>query len=207
MPAPTSTHCLRYWDLSNHIRITDAIALWCGVEPTDLTSIGIETQCMSAKRAALETALREGRLEYEDLGVVTSRGRVFKGATISELIEKDCLVIDKSSLRRWFEQLPFADRPPFLFEESRQPVLPDGSNVAEMNSMKALAIMAHLLAKAAPGYRVGDRPNAENIGKAVLQFAQLPFGEDTRGFLSFNKKVGQALKLFEREVPSDFRRN
>lgn len=53
------SNCLRYWDLSNNIRITDAIALWCGVEPAELARLDIETQCMSAKRAALETALRE----------------------------------------------------------------------------------------------------------------------------------------------------
>ena len=205
MPAPTN--CFRYWDLSNHIRITDAVALWCGVEPAELTTLNFETQCMSAKRAALASALEEGRLDYEDLGLVTSAGKVFKGAPISELIEKDRLVIKKDSLRRWFEQLPFADRPPFLFDESREPVLPDGSDVVEMNSMKAIAIMAHLLAKAAPGYRVGDRPNAENIGTTVLEFAELPFAGETRGLQSFNKKVGQALKMFERELPSNFRKS
>ena len=30
MPHPNN--CLRYWDLADHIRIDDAIALWCGVE-------------------------------------------------------------------------------------------------------------------------------------------------------------------------------
>lgn len=205
MPAPTN--CLRYWDISNHIRLTDAIALWCGVEPSELASIGIETQCMSAKRAALMSALEEGRLDYEDLGIVTSGGKVFKGAPISELIEKDRLVIKKDSLRRWFEQLPFEDRPPFLFDESREPVLPDGSDVVEMNSMKAIAIMAWLLAKAAPTYRVGDRPNAQNIGEGVLGFANDLFAGDTRGLQSFHKKVSQSLKLFERELPDSFRRN
>ena len=205
MPAPTN--CLRYWDLSNHIRITDAIALWCGVEPTELATLNFETQCMSAKRAALETALRDGKLEHKDLGIVTGGGKVFTGAPISELIEKDRLVIDKASLRRWFEQLPFEDRPPFLFDESREPVLPDGSDVVEMNSMKAIAIMAWLLAKAAPTYRVGDRPNAQNIGEGVLGFANDLFAGDTRGLQSFHKKVSQSLKLFERELPNSFRRN
>lgn len=205
MPAPTN--CLRYWDLSNHIRITDAIALWCGVEPTELATLNFETQCMSAKRAALETALRDGKLEHKDLGIVTGGGKVFTGAPISELIEKDRLVIDKASLRRWFEQLPFEDRPPFLFDESREPVLPDGSDVVEMNSMKAIAIMAWLLAKAAPTYRVGDRPNAQNIGEGVLDFANDLFAGDTRGLQSFHKKVSQSLKLFERELPNSFRRN
>ena len=205
MPAPTN--CLRYWDLSNHIRITDAIALWCGVEPTELATLNFETQCMSAKRAALETALRDGKLEHKDLGIVTGGGKVFTGAPISELIEKDRLVIDKASLRRWFEQLPFEDRPPFLFDESREPVLPEGSDVVEMNSMKAIAIMAWLLAKAAPAYRVGDRPNAQNIGEGVLGFANDLFAGDTRGLQSFHKKVSQSLKLFERELPNSFRKN
>lgn len=51
---------------------------------------------------------------------VSSRGQVFKGAPINDLLEKDRLVINKASLRRWFEQLPFDDRPAFLFEEARQ---------------------------------------------------------------------------------------
>ena len=60
MPTPTSSnHCLRYWDLADHIQIDDAIALWCGVEPAELAKLNFETQCMSAKRAALVTALRD----------------------------------------------------------------------------------------------------------------------------------------------------
>ena len=54
----TSNHCLRYWDLADHIRIDDAIALWCGVEPAELATLNFETQWMSAKRATLVTALR-----------------------------------------------------------------------------------------------------------------------------------------------------
>ena len=167
MPAPISSNCLRYWDLADHIQLSDAIALWCGVEPAELAELKYETQCMSAKRAALVTALRDGRLEYEDLGIVTNQGKVFKGAPVDELIEKDRLVINKASLRRWFEQMPFDDRPPFLFDEARQPVLPDGSNVTEMTSLKALALMATLLAQSSAKYRAGERPNSEAIGKAV----------------------------------------
>jgi hypothetical protein len=63
---PNPNNCLRYWDLADHIRIDDAIALWlwCGVEPAELASLNFETQCMSAKRAALVAALRTERLEY-----------------------------------------------------------------------------------------------------------------------------------------------
>lgn len=200
MPAPISTNCLRYWDLADHIQLPDAIALWCGVEPAELAKLNFETQCMSAKRAALVTALREGRLEYEDLGIVTSQGKVFKGAPVDELIEKNRLVINKASLRRWFEQMPFDDRPPFLFDEARQTVLPDGSDVAEMNSLKAIALMAHLLAKSSTKFETGQRPNAEAIGRAVNEAAQTFMSGDTRGLQSFNKKVGEALKLYGPEI-------
>lgn len=86
---PNPNNCLRYWDLADHIRIDDGIALWCGVEPAELASLNFDTQCMSAKRAALVAALRSERLEYEDLGIVTAHGRVYKGAPIDELLEKN----------------------------------------------------------------------------------------------------------------------
>jgi hypothetical protein len=200
MPPPNPSNCLRYWDLSNQIRITDAIALWCGVEPAELAKLNFETQCMSAKRAALVTALREGRLEYEDLGIVTGQGKVFKGAPIDELLDKDRLIIDKASLRRWFEQLPFDDRPEFLFDETRQTVLPDGSDVAEMNSLKALALMAHLLARSSSKYQTGERPNSEAIGRAVNEAMQTFAPGDARGLRSFHKKLSDALKIFGPEI-------
>ena len=60
---PNPNNCLRYWDLADHIRIDDAIALWCGVEPAELASLNFETQCMSTKRAALvNSATSMGRL-------------------------------------------------------------------------------------------------------------------------------------------------
>ncbi|MFZ1363745.1 MAG: hypothetical protein WAS90_02430 [Brachymonas denitrificans] len=193
------TNCLRYWDLADHIRIDDAIALWCGVEPAQLASLNFETQCMSAKRAALVAALRSERLEYEDLGIVTARGQVFKGAPIDELLEKNRLVINKASLRRWFEQLPFEDQPPFLFDEARQPILPDGSDVAEMSSLKALAMMAMLLAQSSQ-YRIGDRPNSDAIGKAVLEAATAYMPGNTRGLYALHKKIAEALKKYGPEI-------
>lgn len=194
------SNCLRYWDLADHIRIDDAIALWCGVEPAQLASLNFETQCMSAKRAALVAALRSERLEYEDLGLVTARGQLFKGAPIDELLEKNRLVINKASLRRWFEQLPFEDQPPFLFDETRQPALPDGSDAAEMNSLKALALMATLLAQSSAKYRTGERPNSDAIGKAVIEAATEFMPDNKRGVFSLHKKIAQALKQFGPEI-------
>lgn len=197
---PNPNNCLRYWDLADHIRIDDAIALWCGVEPSELAQLNFETQCMSAKRAALVAALRADRLEYEDLGIVLARGQVFTGAPIDELLEKDRLVINKASLRRWFEQLPFDERPAFLFDEARQPVLPDGSNVTEMSSLKALALMATLLAQSSAKYRAGERPNSDAIGKAVVEAATEFMPDNTRGLLALHKKIAEALKKYGPEI-------
>ncbi|MFM7120128.1 MAG: hypothetical protein ACKOZX_07755 [Gammaproteobacteria bacterium] len=43
---------------------------------------------MSAKRTALIAALRDGRLDEEDLGLLTGQGKVFRGAPVDEPIEK-----------------------------------------------------------------------------------------------------------------------
>jgi len=94
---PRANDCWRYWDLADQIHLMDAVALWCGVEPAELASLKFETQCMSAKKAALVAALRDGRLDYEDLGLVTSSGRTIKGAPVDELIDKGRLVIKKPS--------------------------------------------------------------------------------------------------------------
>ncbi|MFN3958228.1 MAG: hypothetical protein ACK4Q6_12055, partial [Tepidimonas ignava] len=103
---------------------------------------------------------------------------------------------------RWFEQLPFEDRPAFLFDEARQPVLPDGSNVEEMNSQKALALMAVLLARQSAKYRAGERPNADAIAKAVLEVAYELMPNNERGLLSLHKKLSTALKQFGPEIRS-----
>lgn len=72
---PNPNNGLRYWDLADHIRIDDAIALWRGAEPAELAQLNFDTQRMSAKRAELVAATRTERLEYEDLGIVTARGQ------------------------------------------------------------------------------------------------------------------------------------
>ena len=130
---PNPNNCLRYWDLADHVRIDDAIALWCVVAHAELASLFFETQCMGAKRAAMVAALRTERLEYEDLGIVTARGQVFEGAPIDELLEKDRLVINKASLRRWFEQLPFEDRRIGISNEVCRELAKNANNQAHGN--------------------------------------------------------------------------
>lgn len=193
--------CLKYWDLCSTITIDAAVALWCDVEPGELRSLNFSTSCMDAKREAIIDALRGKRLEYEDRPVPRSDGRgMWYGAALDELIEKDGLRIKKDSLRRWFLDMPFGDRPAFLFDEMRQAdMLPDGGEVAEMNAMRALAIMAWIMSENKSAYAIGNRPNASEIGKAIEPLALIAFGDDVRGFKAFHKKISKALALLESE--------
>ena len=55
----------------------------------------------------------------------------------------------------------------------------------------AIALMAHLLAKAASRYQVGKRPNASAISEAVIQAAEELVPSDTRGLLSAATRLNQ----------------
>lgn len=186
--------CLRYWDLCSNVSLHAAVALWCDVEPGELEQMDFSTSCMDAKREALIDALLEKRLDYVGRPVPRSDGRgLWFGARIEELIDKDGVRIQKDSLRRWFMDLPAGDRPAFLFDEARRLDLPDGGSAGEMNTLKALAIMAWILAEKSPNFRYGERPNAAAVGDAVATAAKRIFGPDTRGFDAFHKKIGKAL--------------
>jgi hypothetical protein len=153
---------------------------------------------MDAKREAIIDSLRDKRLEYEERPVPKADGKgLWYGAALDELIQKDGLRIKKDSLRRWFLDMPSGDRPPFLFDESRRENLPDGGEVAELNTMKALAVMAWLLSENKSAMQIGDKPNAARIGEAVAVMATKAFGTDTKGFEAFHKKIGKALRLFD----------
>ena len=156
---------------------------------------------MDAKREAIVDALSDGRIDYESRAVPRSDGRgMIWTNDLDELIAKDGLRIKKDSLRRWFLDMPFGDRPAFLFDEMRQAdMLPDGGEVAEMNAMRALAVMAWIMSTNKSAYAIGNRPNASEIGKAIEPLAAKAFGDDVRGFKAFHKKISKALALLESE--------
>ena len=203
-----NTGCLHYWDLCSTITIDAAVALWCNVQPGEFAKLNFFTSCMDAKREAIIDALHGGRLEYEGRPVPRSDGSGnWHGAGLDELIDKDGVRIKKDSLKRWFLDMSIQDRPAFLFDESRQnDLLPDGGEVAEMNTMRALAVMAWIVSENKPALQISGRPNAAQIGNAIEPLAQKFFGEDVRGFAAFNKKISKALDLFneERKVSKPF---
>ncbi len=194
--------CLRYWNLCSTITIDAAVALWCDVEPSELRGLNYSTHCMDAKREAIIDALRNRRLDYESRPVPRSDGRgMWCDAGLDELLAKDGLRIAKESLRRWFLEMPIGDRPAFLFDEARQDeLLPDGGEVAEMNTMRALAVMAWILSQNKPAFSINERPNASKIGEAIEPMAVKAFGDDVRGFKAFHKKISKALSLLDGDV-------
>lgn len=192
MAQNSKNSCLHYWDLCTYIPISAAVALWCDVEPSNLTKLDFSTSCMDVKRELIEQALYDEKLVYG------SSSDAWHKASLDELINKDQVRINKDSLRRWFLDMPTGDKPAFLFDESRRNNIPDGGEVAEMNANQALAIMALLLSKNLPKYRKGERPNASAIANEVLSLAQQMFGDEVK-LASFNKRLGSALKNFEEE--------
>lgn len=178
-----------------------AVALWCDVEPSALSDLDFSTSCMDAKRQILMEALTDKRLDYLDNGVRWSNGQFGPAGSLDELIRKDGLRIKKESLRRLFLDMSSGERPGFLFDESRRENLPDGGEVEEMNSNKALALMAWMLSEKKPAMQIGGKPNASQIGAAVSDLAKTHFGQDGHGFQSFHKKLGKALKLLDESNP------
>lgn len=71
--------------------------------------------------------------------------------------------------------------------------------VAEMNTMKALGLMAWLLSETKASMKISDKPNAAQIGEVVREMAKKAFGAEVKGFESFHKKVGAALILLGKE--------
>ena len=195
----TAQNCLRYWDLADSLKINMIVALWCGMEPSDTGAERLSTHCMDAKRAAIEDALYSGRLDYIDEGIPYD-GRLWMGGDVTELVQKNLLRIKRDSLRRWFEDMPIDDRPEFLFQEERaQKEMPDGSEVAEMNSNMGIAIMAQMLAESAGKYKHGERPNAAQITEGINERATEHFGGDKHGLKAFHKKITKALRLLEEQ--------
>jgi len=155
---------------------------------------------MDAKRAAIEDALYSGRLDYIDEGIPTGNGKLWMGGDVTELVQKNRLRIQRDCLRRWFEDMPIDDRPEVFFEEERaQKEMPDGSEVAEMNSNMGIAIMAQMLAESAGKYKHGERPNAAQITEGINERATEHFGGDKHGLKAFHKKITKALRLLEEQ--------
>ena len=104
-----------------------------------------------------------------------------------KLINRDQLRVTRSSLNNFI----LANKT-CLNPESQE------GNIAQMNSDKAIAIMAMMLAEKSHKYKIKDRPNASAISKDIYKIAQEFIDEkDLRGLESFGKRISSALDKFE----------
>jgi hypothetical protein len=77
--------------------------------------------------------------------------------------------------------------------------LSDYSQESDMNTMKALAIMAWMLSEKSSAYMIAGRPNAKTINDAIQPLVEMAFPEDPPKLKSFNKKISEALQLFDKD--------
>lgn len=86
----------------------------------------------------------------------------------------------------------------FLSTNNRNKVNTDEGEIAEMNSDKALAIMAIMLSKKSASYKIGNRPNSAKIADEIYETATKHFSENQlKGLNSFHKRISKALKTLD----------
>lgn len=116
---------------------------------------------------------------------------------LTNIQEKGRLVLIPAELRRFLD-CSVASKEKIDSDKYSTAAMP--ANAAEpITTLQAIGIMAELLA-AENGYtyRRGENVNAKAIGIAVANRAKARFGDDIRGFESFNKKISEGLKTLER---------
>lgn len=120
-------NCYQFWRLSKSLKIDDIVALWCGVEPSQfnhfISTTGYSPSCADAKRVAIEDALINDELDYIDEGTPTSRGGLWIGNPVEELIQKDRLRISKEVLKEWFinkYEHGYLDEIPTFLDDEKQ---------------------------------------------------------------------------------------
>ena len=80
-----------------------------------------------------------------------------------------------------------------------QPPAQTSSQESEVSTMQALAIMAWMLSEKNSHYKIAGRPNAKNINDVIQPLVEEAFPKDPPKLKSFNKKISEALKLFNPE--------
>lgn len=194
LKADYSNRCGRYLRLANSFSVQEAAALWCDADPSsDLLFLQNVATCYAIKEKLIWQAIYEEKLPISRDG--TGEKQPWKD------VAKDRMKIMRADLIAWFEGLSTGDKPAFLFEDGGFEDLPDVGAVAELNSLRALAVMAWILSENKPALQVGagsgrPRPNSKAIGEAVAAAAKRLWGDDAR-FDSFHKKLGTALKTLE----------
>ena len=173
-------NCYKFWKLAKSLKIADIVALWCDIEPSQFNHFqkqtGYTPSCADAKRVVLEDALISGELDYIDEGTPTKNGGLWIGNPVEELIQKDCLRIEKTELKEWlikkYESGELDEIPTFLDEEKQKAIALQNERADEplpindmntRNKNTAIKIMYALLIKSGLD---NTYPTSKNRGSA-----------------------------------------
>ena len=86
-----------------------------------------------------------------------------------------------------------------LNEAKAEKQLLDATPESDFNAMRALAIMAWMLSEKSSAYKIAERPNAKAISEAMQPLIIKAFGEGSNNFKTFNRKISEALQLFDKD--------
>jgi len=189
-------------DLTGTVCIDYAVALWSGISLEELDSTYASHDIFETKRAAVISAVRDGRLEWSDAGAALSKESA-RGLSVDDLIGQGRVAIHEHSLRFWLAQIGFSELQEVPLRKSHSAGWSRGNAAADLNRDIVIAAMADMLAEAAPEtYAVAGRPNAAQIGLAIDVRTKEWFGPDVQGFASSRKTVSNALRRARQEVPT-----
>lgn len=111
----------------------------------------------------------------------------FKELLNPKTLNRDQLRVTRSSLDQ------------FLLIKTKGNENTNEGEIAEMNSDKALAIMALMLSEKSASYKIGNRPNSAKIADEIYDIATKHFSENKlKGLNSFHKRISRALKTLDR---------
>lgn len=219
---------LSHWDMANTFTPVEAAALINGVEPDGIDTGNsrikptLKRLEMCYRDAMLYYKGTYDRTKECVVGFQTPFNQIIQSVEMTTWTSQDPVsdfslrswmndtdrsafkrqIFSRVELTRWLSEIGVESK--YLFVKT----MPNGGEVSqtdtsgelsEINSTKALALMAWLLSQNKSAMQIGGRPNSAQIGVAVADLAKNAFGQDVRGFNSFNKKISTALKLLEAE--------
>lgn len=127
-----------------------------------------------------------------------SQKGIYETSAISQPIYEFKELLNPKTLNRNQLRVTRSSLDQFLLIKTKDNVNTNEGEIAEMNSDKALAIMALMLSEKSASYKIGNRPNSAKIADEIYDTATKHFSENQlKGLNSFHKRILRALKTLD----------
>ncbi len=145
------------------------------------------------------TAVYDNKTYLLTLRELISQKKLLSTGSICDHIYNWKETIEPQKLTRNQLRVTRASLDKFLSINTRNKIKSSEGEIAEMNSDKALAIMAIMLSEKSASYKIGNRPNSAKIADEIYATATKYFSENQlKGLNSFHKRISKALKTLDR---------